>query len=181
MKKLQRLELLKDFVQEAIDRGATSVESIHQYIADLPFEALEVTGLLDRDKSRLRARHQRTIGMVYGAIRRINGEIGQLISDQFENLEESVKVDTLLKPAPEPTPAAAPKPAVTKGIAKKTPLAGKPVVNKAAVKTSVSKKTAVKKVLAKKAVAKKTVGKKTVAKKTVAKKTVAKKTAPRKK
>jgi|GEM_PF-349010 len=176
MKKLQRLELLKDFVQEAIDRGATSVESIHQYIADLPFEALEVTGLLDRDKSRLRARHQRTIGMVYGAIRRINGEIGQLISDQFENLEESVEVDTLLKPAPEPTPAAAPKPAVTKAVAKKKPVAGKPAVKKAALKTSVSKKTAVKK-----AVPKKTAANETAGKKAVAKKAVAKKTAPRKK
>ena len=41
MKAVQRLELLKDFVQEAVDRGATSVEQIHQYIADLPFEALE--------------------------------------------------------------------------------------------------------------------------------------------
>ena len=50
MKKLQRVELLKDFIQEAVDKGATSVEQVHQYIADLPFEALEKTGLLQDDK-----------------------------------------------------------------------------------------------------------------------------------
>ena len=122
MKKLQRLELLKDFVQEAVDRGATSVEAIHQYIADLPFEALEVTGLLKRDDSTLRSRHQQTIGMVYGAIRRINREIGQLISDQFENVEEAKEVETLIARPPSaevratqrPVAKAAPKPAPPK-------------------------------------------------------------------
>ena len=89
MDKLKRAEVLKDFIQEAVDRGATSVEQVHQYIADLPFEALESSGLLGDDKLKLRERQRRTIGMVYAAIRRINGEIGQLISDQFENFENA--------------------------------------------------------------------------------------------
>jgi hypothetical protein len=89
MKKLERIELLKDFIQEAVDKGATSVEQVHQYIADLPFEALERTGLLQNDRLQLRDRNRRSIGMVYDAIRRINRDIGQLISDQFENLESS--------------------------------------------------------------------------------------------
>lgn len=158
MKKLQRLELLKDFVQEAIDRGATSVEAIHQYIADLPFEALEVTGLLRRDDSQLRSRHQQTIGMVYGAIRRINREIGQLISDQFENLEEAKEVETLIarppsaevratqRPAPKPAaPTRAPKTATvkkataSKTAAKKAP-ARKPAAKKAPARKSAAKK-----------------------------------------
>ncbi len=96
MKAVQRLELLKDFIQEAVDRGATSVEQIHQYIADLPFEALEKSGLLEQDKLQLREKKRRSIGMVYDAIRRINREIGQLISDQFENLEETHHVGTVL-------------------------------------------------------------------------------------
>ena len=97
MKAVQRLELLKDFIQEAVDRGATSVEQIHQYIADLPFEALEKTGLLEEDKLRIREKKRRSIGMVYDAIRRINREIGQLISDQFENLEETQHVGKVLR------------------------------------------------------------------------------------
>ncbi len=89
MNKLQRVELIKDLIQEAVDKGATSVEQVHQYIAELPFEALEKTGLLPEDKLQLRDRQRRTIGMVYDAIRGINRQIGELISDQFENLENS--------------------------------------------------------------------------------------------
>jgi polyhydroxyalkanoate synthesis regulator phasin len=82
------VELIKDMVQQAVDRGATSVEQIHQYVADLPFEALERTGLLEDDRLGLRQKQQRTIGMVYEAIRRINDEVGRFVSDQIENLEE---------------------------------------------------------------------------------------------
>ena len=88
-KKLQRIELLKDLIQEAVDKGATSVEQVHQYIADLPFEALERTGLMEEDRLQLRDRQRRTIGMVYEAIRRINRQVGELISGQFENLENA--------------------------------------------------------------------------------------------
>src|ERR1044071_6120159 len=97
MSKLQRIELLKDLIQQAVDRGATSVEQIHQYIADLPFEALERTGLLDEDKLKVREKKTRTIGMVYDAIRRINKQVGDLISDQFENLEDGQYVDRVLR------------------------------------------------------------------------------------
>jgi hypothetical protein len=91
MNKLQRIELLKDFIQEAVDKGATSVEQVHQYIANLPFEALEKAGLLRNDRLGLRQKQRQTIGMVYDAIRRINREIGQLVSDQFETLEDSAQ------------------------------------------------------------------------------------------
>lgn len=169
MKKLQRLELLKDFVQEAIDRGATSVEAIHQYIADLPFEALEVTGLLRRDDSTLRSRHQQTIGMVYGAIRRINREIGQLISDQFENVEEAKEVETLIARPPSAEVRATQRPA-PKPAAAPTPAPSKAAPKTATVKTAVAKKAVAKKPAAKKAPAKKSAAKKTPAKKAAAKK-----------
>lgn len=120
MKKLQRLELLKDFVQEAVDRGATSVQAVHQYIADLPFEALEQTGLISEEKAGLRQKQQQTIGVVYDAIRRINREIGQLISDQFENLEESKAAAERMTPAPAAAkPRAAKKAATRKKAAAK--------------------------------------------------------------
>src|SRR3546814_886404 len=96
MKALQRLELLKDLVQQAVDRGATSVEAIHQQIAALPFEMLEKSGLLDDSKQRLRDKQQRTIGAVYEAIRRINRQVGELISDQFELVEDSTHIKKVL-------------------------------------------------------------------------------------
>lgn len=96
MKKLERLQLLKDMIQEAIDRGATSVEQVHQFIAELPFDALEKTGVLNDEKLKLKAKQRQTIGMVYDAIRRVNREVGQLISDQFENLEEGKNVARIL-------------------------------------------------------------------------------------
>jgi polyhydroxyalkanoate synthesis regulator phasin len=103
MKRLQRLELIKDFVQEAVDKGATSVEQIHRYVADLPFAALEESGLLENERANLRARQQRSIGMVYDAIRRINRDIGELISDQFANLEDAQEVVATLEPSAEAT------------------------------------------------------------------------------
>jgi len=96
MKALQRLELLKDLIQEAVDRGATSVEQIHQYIADLPFEGMDRMGLLDPDGSELRESKTRSIGLVYDAIRRVNKEVGELLSDQFENLESGEQVAKVL-------------------------------------------------------------------------------------
>lgn len=129
MKAVQRLELLKDFIQEAVDRGASSVEQIHQYIADLPFEALEKSGLMEEDRLKLREKKRRSIGMVYDAIRRINREIGQLISDQFENLEETEHVSTVLR---EKEAEAAPK---------SKPAAKKAATRKAGAKKAAKKRT----------------------------------------
>lgn len=97
MKTLQRIELLKDMIQEAVDQGATTVQQIHEFIADLPFEALEKSGLLEEDKLKLREKQKRTIGMVYGAIRRINHQVGELISDQFANLEDAREVAKVMR------------------------------------------------------------------------------------
>lgn len=96
MKRLERIQLLKDMIQEAVDRGARSVEQVHQHIASLPFEALQKSGLMTDDRLQLRQKQQQTIGMVYDAIRRINQQIGDLISDQLENLEDGEHVAQVL-------------------------------------------------------------------------------------
>lgn len=100
MKPRERIELLKDLIQQAVDRGAQSVEQVHQSIADLPFEALEKTGLLQAYAQPLREKQKASIGMVYGAIRRINQQLGQLISDQFENLEDGEEIAETMKARP---------------------------------------------------------------------------------
>lgn len=143
--KLKRLELLKDIVQQAIERGATSVQQIHEYIGDLPFEALDRAGLLDSRARKLQHRHHRTVGMVYDAIRRINREVGQLISDQIENLEDghaAARVfgagDDAPAPQAEPVKRATPR----KAPARKAAAAAKPASPKAPAKKAARRKSA---------------------------------------
>ncbi len=93
---LNRLELLKDMIQTAIDNGARTVEDVHKSIADLPFEILEKNGMLDDDKQQLRERSQQTIGTVYGTIREINQKIGELASDMFEAIEDGRHVSGVM-------------------------------------------------------------------------------------
>lgn len=85
---LTRLEALKDLIQEAVDKGATTVEQIHQSIAAMPLEALEKRGLLDETAASLKEKQAATIGAVYDAIRRVNKEVGDLASGLIESLED---------------------------------------------------------------------------------------------
>jgi cell division septation protein DedD len=153
MSKLQKLELLKDAIQQAIDRGASSVEQIHQQIADLPFEFLERAGVLGSDKLALRERKRRTIGMVYDAIRGFNRQIGEMISDQFENFEDTREVSRVLDERRMEEKlaemAARPKPAPRRSAAKKP--VSKPAAKKTAAKKSVAKKPVTKTAAARKA------------------------------
>lgn len=89
MKAVERLELLKDTVQEAVDNGATNVEQVHQYIAALPFETLEKLGFFEKHAGKLKAKQAETIGIAYDAVRTINRQVGQLFSDIFGQLEDA--------------------------------------------------------------------------------------------
>lgn len=88
MKALEKLELIKDMVQTAIDNGATSVEEVHKSIASLPFNAIKKTGLIDELAEQGQDKHDESIGMVYDAIRDINQKVGQVASDLFEAIED---------------------------------------------------------------------------------------------
>ncbi len=93
---LNKAELLKDMIQTAIDNGAKNVEDIHKAIADLPFETLEKSGLLDENSQQLRDKSQQTIGLVYEKIREINQKVGELASDFFETLEDGQYVSKVM-------------------------------------------------------------------------------------
>jgi hypothetical protein len=94
MAQLARIELVKDLVQETVDRGVASVEQIHQVIAALPFDVLEALGM--PGSLRLRDRQRRVIGVVYGAVRDANRYVGELISDGFEAVEDGQHVASML-------------------------------------------------------------------------------------
>lgn len=84
---LTRLEAIKDLIQEAVEKGANTVEQVHSTISAMPLDALEKRGLLDHQA---RDVHDATVGSIYDAIRRINKEVGDLASGLIETVEDQV-------------------------------------------------------------------------------------------
>ena len=72
---------LASFIEDAIDKGATTVEEIHKSIADLPLKMLEESELLRESAKEVRRVQDHTIGAIYNVIRRINQEVGTLASE----------------------------------------------------------------------------------------------------
>jgi hypothetical protein len=68
-------------IQEAIDKGATTVEEIHKSVADLPLKVLEERPLLKGPAKEVRRVQDRTIGAIYDLIREINLQVGNLAED----------------------------------------------------------------------------------------------------
>ena len=69
-----------DLIQEAVDKGATTVEEVHRSIADLPLKMLDNIALLKKPVKEIRRVQDRSIGAVYNLIRDVNGQVGSLAS-----------------------------------------------------------------------------------------------------
>ena len=69
------------FVQEAIDKGATTVEQIHKEIADLPLEILQDNDLLKGSAKEAKRLQDHTLGAIYDVIRDINRQVGDYASE----------------------------------------------------------------------------------------------------
>jgi hypothetical protein len=167
---LQRLQLFKDVLEEAVDRGVSSVQKIHETIADVPLEAMERAGVLTPQANVVRARQRAIISVVYDTIRQVTRGVGEFISEQIENLEEGGAVARLIEAEVQPVPSPARKPpeapappAAAEAPVKKaeTPAAEPPVVAEVAdepvVQAAPTASAPVKKPAAKKSVAKKLV------------------------
>ena len=96
---IAQIEAVKDLIQEAIDKGATSVEQIHRTIADLPLAALEQRGLLGEEGKSARTLVDSSIGAVYETIRAVNREVGELASGMFEALENHADAQAHIRAA----------------------------------------------------------------------------------
>jgi hypothetical protein len=73
-------------IQDAIDRGATTVEEVHKSIADLPLRILEENGLLRGPVREVQRLQDRTLGAIYGAIRDINERVGTYAAELLANV-----------------------------------------------------------------------------------------------
>jgi len=75
-------------VQDAIDKGVTTVEDLHKSLADLPFKVREESELLRGPAKEVRHLQDQTIKAVYGLIRRVNQQVGSLASELLEGLDK---------------------------------------------------------------------------------------------
>ena len=75
---------LTRLVQDAIDRGATTIEETHKSIANLPIRVLEESDLLREPAKKVRDLQNRTIGSIYDVIRKINQQIGNVASEVLD-------------------------------------------------------------------------------------------------
>ena len=74
---------MKDLVQQAIDKGATSVEEVHQAIARMPIDVLEriAPGLpLTKTTGDVQ---EKTIGAMYEMIRVVNRRAAEIAGELF--------------------------------------------------------------------------------------------------
>jgi len=72
---------LPKLIQEAIDKGATTVEEIHKSIVDLPLRVLEESDLLRGPAKEAKRVQDHTIGAIYDVIREVNQQVGTLASE----------------------------------------------------------------------------------------------------
>ena len=63
---------LAKFIQDAIDKGATTVEEVHKSIADLPLKIFEESELLREPAKEVMRVQDHTIGAIYDLLRGIN-------------------------------------------------------------------------------------------------------------
>ena len=75
---------LAKFIEEAIEKGATTVEDVHRSIAGLPLRILEESELLRGPAKEVRRVQDHTIGAVYDLIRHINEQVGTLAAELLD-------------------------------------------------------------------------------------------------
>lgn len=76
-----RAKKIADLIQDAVDKGATTVEEVHKSIADLPLKILENVEILKKPVKEVRRVQDRSIGAVYDLIRNINEQVGKVAGD----------------------------------------------------------------------------------------------------
>ena len=85
--KMINLKELKDLVQSTIDKGATSVEEIHNAIASMPLNVLEKITPLETSAKKIKEFHENSVGTVYNVIRKVNDEVGKLAEELISKTE----------------------------------------------------------------------------------------------
>jgi len=72
---------VRDLIHDTVDSTTTTVQHIHQAIANAPFDALAEADGLERWARDLCETHDTVVSAVYDTVRKINREIQQLGDD----------------------------------------------------------------------------------------------------
>jgi len=84
----KKIKDIKDLVQDAIDKGATSVEQIHKTIANMPLDVLEKIAPISPAVKEVKRVQDATIGNVYETIRTVNQKVGEIANDLLSKIEK---------------------------------------------------------------------------------------------
>ena len=82
---------IKDLVQDAINKGATTVEDVHKRIANLPMDVLAQIGPLAQPMGQAKEFSNRTIGSVYDLIRNVNDTVGKYAEELLDKAKGATK------------------------------------------------------------------------------------------
>jgi hypothetical protein len=83
------LRELQQVVQEAIDKGATSVEQVHRQIANMPLDFLAKIEALEGPVNQARDFNEKTLGSIYETIHNINTRAGEMAKEILDKMENS--------------------------------------------------------------------------------------------
>lgn len=86
---LKKIKSLQEHVQDAINKGATSVEDVHRSIASLPFNQLEKIAFLESSAQKARDFTDQSIGAVYDSIRSLNQRAGKIARELLAKLDRT--------------------------------------------------------------------------------------------
>lgn len=81
---------LQKTVQDAIDKGARSVEQVHKQIANMPLDFLARIAQLEGPANQAKEFQTRTIGSIYDTIASINSKAGEIARDLLAKLPPEV-------------------------------------------------------------------------------------------
>ena len=95
---MENMSDIKDFVQNAIDKGATSVEEVHKRIAAMPFDLLAKISPLKESVEQMKAMQDNTIGAIYDAIRLVNSKAGEYAEAILSRRQSDSEAQTEDKP-----------------------------------------------------------------------------------
>ena len=72
---------LAEWIQETVDRTATSIEEIHKSIAEIPLDVMRSTGHFEQTAADIGDVQERSIGALYDVVRDVNRRVVGLAAD----------------------------------------------------------------------------------------------------